>query len=146
MVQNYFCSISWSAQLQAMPLQGVYICSKWEEENVYNELYVDDMQIAAKSENDIQVIHHEDSKLFNLKDLGAARLILGMELSYVPRDKISVLSQQTCATKRVGKFNQNGSAHAYNPSVVRKKLTKYTSKNLDIEKAPTDLWLHQCYM
>jgi hypothetical protein len=52
---------------------------------IYLLLYVDDMLIAAKSKKEIATLKEQLSSEFEMKDLGAARKILGMEIR---RDKI----------------------------------------------------------
>lgn len=42
-------------------------------------LYVDDMLIAANSEVEIKKVKEQLSREFDMKDLGAAKKILGME-------------------------------------------------------------------
>ena len=44
-------------------------------------LYVDDMLIAAKSMSDIDELKKQLSNEFEMKDLGAAKKILGMKIS-----------------------------------------------------------------
>jgi len=55
---------------------------------IYLLLYVDDMLIAAKSKKDIAALKSQLSSEFEMKDLGAAKKILGMEIT---RDKNSGL-------------------------------------------------------
>ena len=45
---------------------------------IYLLLYVDDMLIAAKNKSDIAKLKAQLSKEFEMKDLGAAKKILGM--------------------------------------------------------------------
>jgi hypothetical protein len=52
---------------------------------IYLLLYVDDMLIAAKSKKEIATLKEQLSSEFEMKDLGATRKILGMEIG---RDKI----------------------------------------------------------
>lgn len=47
---------------------------------IYLLLYVDDMLIAARSMDDINKLKSQLSKEFEMKDLGAAKKILGMEI------------------------------------------------------------------
>ena len=55
-----------------------------DESPIYLLLYVDDMLIAAKSMKEITVLKKQLSSEFEMKDLGPAKKILGMEIS---RDK-----------------------------------------------------------
>lgn len=47
---------------------------------VYLLLYVDDMLIAAKNKEEIQKVKVQLRREFEMKDLGSARRILGMEI------------------------------------------------------------------
>jgi hypothetical protein len=47
---------------------------------IYLLLYVDDLLIAAKSKKEISTLKAQLSIEFEMKDLGAARKILGMEI------------------------------------------------------------------
>lgn len=47
---------------------------------IYLVLYVDDILIEAKNKSDIKVLKSLLSTGFEMKDLGAARKILGMEI------------------------------------------------------------------
>nr|CCA14423.1 putative polyprotein [Albugo laibachii Nc14] len=76
------------------------------------------------------------SKLFQLKELGRARFILGMELSYSSKDQVLSLSQEACINRLVYKFNQQSSAPVYNSSVVSQKLKKCSAKDPDMENRP----------
>ncbi|EON88725.1 reverse transcriptase domain-containing protein, partial [Plesiomonas shigelloides] len=48
---------------------------------IYLLLYVDDMLIASKSQNEIETLKFHLSKEFEMKDRGEAKKILGMEIS-----------------------------------------------------------------
>ena len=48
---------------------------------IYLLLYVDDMLIAAKSMSEINELKKQLGNEFEMKDLGAAKKILGMEIS-----------------------------------------------------------------
>ena len=48
---------------------------------IYLLLYVDDMLIAAKSMSDIDELKKQLSNEFEMKDFGAAKKILSMEIS-----------------------------------------------------------------
>lgn len=49
-------------------------------DSIYLLLYVDDMLVAAKSKKDIQVLKKSLSSEFEVKDLGSASMILGMNI------------------------------------------------------------------
>ena len=48
---------------------------------IYLLLYVDDMLIAAKSKKEITTLNSQLSSEFEMKDLGASKKILGMEIT-----------------------------------------------------------------
>ena len=54
---------------------------QWNDESfLYLLLYVDDMLIAAKSKEKIRTVKAQFNNEFEMKDLGAAKKILGMEI------------------------------------------------------------------
>jgi len=50
------------------------------EKYIYLLLYVDDMLIASKSRSVIDKLNKDLSSEFEMKDLGAAKKVLGMEI------------------------------------------------------------------
>ena len=59
----------------------VYLRNLQDGSYIYLLLYVDDMLIAAKSQVEIDILKAQMSKEFEMKDLGKAKKILGMEIS-----------------------------------------------------------------
>ena len=59
----------------------VYLRNLQDGSYIYLRLYVDDMLIAAKSQLEIDRLKAQMSKEFEMKDLGEAKNILGMEIS-----------------------------------------------------------------
>jgi ATP-binding cassette subfamily B (MDR/TAP) protein 1 len=59
----------------------VYLRRLQDGSYIYLLLYVDDMLIAAKSQVEIDKLKAQLSKEFEMKDLGEAKKILGMEIS-----------------------------------------------------------------
>ena len=59
----------------------VYLPRLEDGSYIYLLLYVDDMLIAAKSEVEIDRLKAQLSKEFEMKDLGEAKKILGMEIN-----------------------------------------------------------------
>jgi hypothetical protein len=66
-----------------------------DESPIYLLLYVDDMLIAAKSKIDIVNLKAQLSSEFEMKDLGAAKKILGMEISRDRKYAFLFLSQHS---------------------------------------------------
>ena len=62
----------------------VYLHRLHDGSYIYLLLYVDDMLIASKSQVEIDKMKAQLNKKFEMKDLGEAKKILGMEIS---RDK-----------------------------------------------------------
>ena len=61
---------------------------------IYLLLYVDDILIATKNMYDIVVLKRQLSAEFDMKDLGAAKKILGMEILHDRTAEILCLSQK----------------------------------------------------
>lgn len=59
----------------------VYLCRLQDGSYIYLLLYVDDMLIASKSQVEIDRLKAQLSKEFEMKDLGEAKKILGMEIN-----------------------------------------------------------------
>jgi hypothetical protein len=59
----------------------VYLRRLRDRSYIYLLLYVDDMLIASKSHVEINKLKAQLSKEFEMKDLGEAKKILGMEIS-----------------------------------------------------------------
>ena len=61
---------------------------------IYLLLYVDDMLIASKSQEEIEKLKIQLRKEFKMKDLGEAKKILGMEIKRDRHPKKLYLSQK----------------------------------------------------
>jgi hypothetical protein len=78
---------------------------------IYLLLYVDDMLIAAKSKIEINKLKKLLSSEFDMKDLGSAKKILGMEISRDIKSGLLFLSQQNYIKKVLQRLNmQNAKA------------------------------------
>ena len=66
---------------------------------IYSLLYVDDMLIAVKSKKEITMLKKLLSSEFKMKDLGAAKKILGMEITRDRNSGLLFLSQQSYIKK-----------------------------------------------
>ena len=90
---------------------------------IYLLLYVDDMLIAAKSMSEINELKKQLSNEFEMKDLGAAKKILGMEIS---RDRPSgkvYLSQKGYIDKVLRRFNMHNAKPVSTPLAAHFKLS-----------------------
>ena len=77
-------------------------------EYIYLLLYVDDMLIASKSRSAIDKLKKDLSSEFEMKDLGEAKKVLGMEIGRDRRsDKVS-LTQEGYLRKVLQRFNIDG--------------------------------------
>ena len=72
---------------------------------IYLLLYVDNMLIAAKSKVEITKLKKLLSSEFDMKDLGAAKKILGMEITRDRKSGLLFLSQQNYVKKVLQRFN-----------------------------------------
>uniref|UniRef100_A0ACD5XBE3 Uncharacterized protein n=1 Tax=Avena sativa TaxID=4498 RepID=A0ACD5XBE3_AVESA len=75
---------------------------------IYLLLYVDDMLIAAKGMKEITTLKAHLSSEFEMKDLGAAKKILGMEITRDRKSGLLFLSQQSYIKKVLHRFNMDG--------------------------------------
>ena len=74
---------------------------------IYLLLYVDNMLIAAKSMKEIAALKSQLSSEFEMKDLGAAKKILGMEITRDRKSRFLSLSQQSYVKKFLNRFNMH---------------------------------------
>ena len=96
-------------------------------------LYVDDMLIAAKNPNEVQQLKDQLSREFDMKDLGGARKILGMEIR---RDRIQGklwLSQKTYIRAIIKQFNMSEAKAVKTPLAQHFKLFEEMCPKTDEE-------------
>ena len=72
----------------------VYLCKLEDNSFIYLLLYVDDMLIASKSQEEIEKRKNQLRKEFEMKDLGEAKKILGVEIKRDRHSKKLYLSQK----------------------------------------------------
>ena len=97
-------------------------------------LYVDDMLVAGSDMQEIKRLKEQLSREFEMKDLGAARQILGMS---IVRDKGAgtlKLSQQKYIRKVLEKFNMTDAKARSTPMGSQLKLSKKQSPKTDEDK------------
>ena len=80
---------------------------------IYLLLYVDDMLIAAKSKVEITKLKKLLSSEFDMKDLGAAKKILGMKITRDKKSGLLFLSQQNYVKKVLQRFNMQDAKAEY---------------------------------
>ena len=105
------------------------------DSNIYLLLYVDDMLIAAKSKTEIDKLKKQLSNEFEMKDLGAAKKMLGMQIS---RDRPSgklYLSQSGYINKVLRRFNMHDAKPVSTPLAAHFRLSSALcpESNDDIE-------------
>ncbi|GJT10613.1 retrotransposon protein, putative, ty1-copia subclass [Tanacetum coccineum] len=84
---------------------------------IYLLLYVDDMLIAAKNKAQIEKLKGQLSNEFDMKDLGAAEKILGMEIIRERQSGKLYLSQQGYVEKVLRHFNMHNAKPVNTPAV-----------------------------
>ena len=99
----------------------------------YLLLYVDDMLIAAKDMREIIKVQAQLSKEFEIKDLGAAKKILGMEIMQ-DREKCKLyFSQKRYIEKVLRRFNMQNAKPISTPLATHFKLLTTLSPKIDYE-------------
>uniref|UniRef100_A0A3Q7HAN8 Reverse transcriptase Ty1/copia-type domain-containing protein n=1 Tax=Solanum lycopersicum TaxID=4081 RepID=A0A3Q7HAN8_SOLLC len=101
---------------------------------IYLVLYVDDMLIAAKKKYDIQKLLSAE---FEMKDLGAARKILGMEIIRDRERRKLFLSQRSYIQKVLERFGMSSSKPIDTPSAANIYLTAMFTPQSEEEKEGT---------
>ncbi|KAL1556436.1 Retrovirus-related Pol polyprotein from transposon TNT 1-94 [Salvia divinorum] len=90
---------------------------------IYLVLYVDDMLIAAKSKSEIQKLKANFNAEFDMKDLGAVKKILGMEICREREKKKLSLSQKSYIEKILSRFGMSTAKPIDTPSATNIHLS-----------------------
>jgi transposase InsO family protein len=98
---------------------------------IYLLLYVDDMLIAAKSKKEITTLKAQLSSEFEMKDLGAAKKILGMEITRDRNSGLLFLSQQSYIKKVLHRFNMHDAKSVSTPIAPHFKLSALQCASTD---------------
>ena len=109
--------------------QCVYTREDADKGAVYMLLYVDDMLIASKSMSEVKKLKAELSSEFEMKDLGAARRILGMDIF---RDRVCGvirLSQTEYVKKIISNFRMVEAKSSLTPIGAHFKLASVKEKD-----------------
>ena len=101
---------------------------------VYLVLYVDDMLVAAKSKIKVQKLKDLLSGEFEMKDLGAARKILGMEILRDRSQKKLFLSHKGYIEKVLSRFSMSSAKPIDIPCAANIHLTTLFAPHSDEEK------------
>jgi hypothetical protein len=81
------------------------------------------MLIAAKSKKEITTLKSQLSSEFEMKDLGAAKKILGMEITRDRKSSVLFLSQQNYIQKVLHHFNMHDAKSVSTPIASHFKLS-----------------------
>ena len=107
----------------------VYISKLKDESYVYLVLYVDDMLIAAKLMCDIQRLKDLLSAEFEMKDLGATKKILGMEILRDRNQNKLFLSQKGYIQKVLNRFGMLSTKPVDTPFATNIHLTMFAPQS-----------------
>ena len=97
-------------------------------------LYVDDMLIVGRDTNKIDKLKKELSKSFEMKDLGPASQILGINISRDRTNRKLWLSQESYIEKVLDKFNMGKAKPVSSPLGSHLKLSSKQSPSSEKEK------------
>ena len=126
---NFMCSSGYTR------CQADHCCYVKHFDNSYIILllYVDDMLIAGSSIGEIDKLKHQLSKQFEIKDLGAAKQILGMRIIRDKDKGILKLSQTEYVKKVLSMFNMDNAKPVSTPLGNHFKLSKDQSPKIELE-------------
>ncbi|KAL5837333.1 hypothetical protein ACOSQ3_014502 [Xanthoceras sorbifolium] len=97
-------------------------------------LYVDDMLVAGSDMQEIMNLKRELSKQFTMKDLGAAKQILGMRIKRDTKSETLLLSQAEYIKKVLSRFNMQDAKPVSTPLGVHFRLSKEQSPKTEEER------------
>ncbi|KAH9684612.1 DNA (cytosine-5)-methyltransferase 1B [Citrus sinensis] len=98
---------------------------------IYLLLYVDDMLIACNQKEEIKKLKVELSTEFEMKDLGAATKILGMQIIRDRESKVLYLSQADYVKRVLTRFNMEDSKPVSTPLSAHFQLSKSLEPTTD---------------
>lgn len=101
---------------------------------IYLLLYVDDMLIASKSKVEIDRLKSQLSKEFEMKDMGAAKKILGMEIKRERSSRKLFLHQKGYLEKVISRFEMQDAKPVVTPLAPHFRLSSKLSPTIDEEK------------
>ncbi|KAH9716149.1 Integrase catalytic domain-containing protein [Citrus sinensis] len=101
---------------------------------IYHLLYVDNMLVACKSREEITVLKNLLSFEFEMKDLGSAKKILGMEIKRDRSKGIIFLSQEKYLRRVLETFGMTLCKHVMTPIATHFKLSSLQCPKTEEEK------------
>ncbi|CAA7059282.1 unnamed protein product [Microthlaspi erraticum] len=116
----------------------MYVKEVGNEEYVYLLLYVDDMLLAAKSMSEVNKLKEVMSLEFEMKDMGAASRILGIDIKRNREEGTLTLSQSNYLEKVIQRFSMGGAKVVNTPIGAHFKLSsiKDDYERIDTESVP----------
>jgi len=112
----------------------LYFKESHTDNAVYLLLYVDDMLIASRNLSKIKEAKKMLSTEFDMKDLGYAKRILGIDIKRDRKQKLLYLSQEDYLSKVVQKFSMHESKPVKVPLAGHFKLSAQQSPKTEQEK------------
>src|SRR5206468_3649145 len=116
----------------------VYIKKLREGDFIYLLLYVDDMLIASRSMVEINKLKSQLSQEFEMKDMGAAKKILGMEIKRERSSKKLYLNQKGYIERVVSRFGMQNAKAVSTPLAPHFRLSGKQSPTTTVEKDHMD--------
>ena len=101
---------------------------------VYLLLYVDDMLVASRNKAEVQTLKSLLGSEFEMKDLGAAEKILGMEIRRDRDQRKLFLYQEGYILKVLKRFGMNASKPVSTPLTSSIRLFELNSTQSEAEK------------
>jgi len=111
----------------------VYFKMNKEEERTFLLLYVDDMLIISKNKDTVKELKESLSSTFEMKDLGQAKRILGMEIQKDRDQGVLELSQKEYLQKVLRSFRMENCKAVKTPLGAHMKLKSATDKEREEE-------------
>ncbi|CAM8970182.1 unnamed protein product [Rhodiola kirilowii] len=108
--------------------------AKKAEDRVYLLLYVDDMLVASKNKRNIRQLKNQLNSTFEMKVLGSAQKILGMQIFRDRAKGTLFLSQQDYLEKVLTKFGMSNVKSVLTPMAQHFKLHRLLGPQTDEEK------------
>ncbi|KAH9679839.1 hypothetical protein KPL71_026297 [Citrus sinensis] len=102
----------------------VYFKTLSSEDRIYLLLYVDDMLIACKKREEIEKLKMELNTAFEMKDLGTATRIMGMQIVRNRSKGTLFLTQAMYAKRVLSRFEMNGAKPVTVPLSAHFRLSK----------------------
>ncbi|GJV82287.1 transposable element [Tanacetum coccineum] len=103
---------------------------------IYLLLYVDDMLVAAKDMEEVKKLKILLNTEFDMKDLGAARKILGMEIIRDRKHGKLFLSQKSYIEKIISRFGMSSAKSVNTPSSANFRLSTTCAPQTEAEIEP----------